>query len=271
MQFRDYAALPDERLDLLTGALLIARDEYPALDFLGLSGDLDSMAAPLVGRGLPHKPLALQIEILRQHLFVDLGFSGNTRDYYDPKNSFLNEVLTRRLGIPITLSVVYIEVARRLGVRVQGVGFPGHFLMRVDGSAQQAMVDPMSGLALDTRGLTRLVERALGSRAKLEPQMLSPTPVRHIVARMLMNLRGIYAERADYPRLLVVLDRLIDLLPDVANEVRDRGLLWAKLGAPRAALDDLKHYIESLPHAGDVADIRKLIEQLEKSGLAAPN
>jgi regulator of sirC expression with transglutaminase-like and TPR domain len=181
-------------------------------------------------------------------------------------------VLDRRLGIPISLAVVYMEVARRCGVSVNGVGFPGHFLVRLDDPIRNEalLADPFGGgVALDRSALQRLLSQT-GATKKLDSSMLLPASTRQILARMLMNLRGIYATRGDYPRLLLVLDRMIDLLPDIANEVRDRGLLWAKLGAPVAALDDLRRYVDSLPNAGDVAEIRRLISQLEQRS-AAPN
>jgi regulator of sirC expression with transglutaminase-like and TPR domain len=271
VRFSDYAALPDESLDLVTGALLIARDEYPGLDFDQTLGELETIAEPLRQQQLARKMITTQTEALRVRLFDELGFAGNVAAYYDPRNSFLNDVLLRRLGIPITLAVLYIEVARRAGVRACGVGFPGHFLVRVGSRTKNVIVDPMSGRILDSEALEELAKRALGSGKRLLPGMLEPAPTRHVVARVLMNLRGIYAERGDYPRLLVVLDRLIDLLPDVANELRDRGFLWARLGAPRAALDDLKRYIETLPNAGDVSDVRRLIEKLELDRRSAPN
>jgi regulator of sirC expression with transglutaminase-like and TPR domain len=267
VDFGAYAALPDQKLDLVTGALLIAKDAYPGLDVLGQRERFAALAAPLAERGLRQAPVLVQTSALSEYLYDSCGFRGNQADYYDPRNSFLNDVLDRRLGVPITLSVVYIEVARRLGVRARGVGFPGHFLVRVedDTRSESVIVDPFGrGGVLDKADLEKLLQRQDGSKPELSFSMLAPAPTRHILARMLMNLRAIYAIRGDYPRLLLVLDRLIDLIPDVANELRDRGLLWAKLGAPRAAIDDLLRYLENLPHAGDVAEVRRLIDHLEQ-------
>lgn len=264
MDFRAYAAQKDERLELLTGALLIARDAYPGLDMEAQARRVDELSAPLLDRGLGSLPALAQAQILADHLFVRSGFHGNSDDYYDPRNSLLSDVLDRRTGIPITLSIVYIEVAQRVGVRAQGVGFPGHFLVRVDDEEGTVIVDPFSGgQMLSESALERLLGRG-GARIKLDRAMLAPTPVRHIVARILMNLRGIYAARADPARLLVVLDRLIDLVPEVTDEVRERGLLLAKLGAPGAALDDLRRYVSALPHAGDVPEVERVIARLEK-------
>ncbi len=271
MDFHTYVAQPDEDLDLLTGALLIARDAYPGLDLDAQKRRLGLLAAPLAGRGLERAPLLMQAAAIGEYLYDTCGFRGNREDYYDPRNSFVNEVIERRLGIPLTLAVVYIEVARRIGVRARGIGFPGHFLVRVEDPDRDeaVIVDPFgAGAVLDRDDLQALLRQGDGGRLELSLSMLTPTPTRHVLARMLMNLRGIYATRGDYPRLLLVLDRLIDLIPDVANEVRDRGLLWAKLGAPQAAIDDLNRYLETLPHAGDVAEVRRLIDQLERKAEA---
>jgi regulator of sirC expression with transglutaminase-like and TPR domain len=268
VDFHSFAEQPDAELDLVTGAFLIAKDAYPALDIAAQRERFEALAAPLRGQGLERAPVLTQTAVLSRYLYEACGFRGNRADYYDPRNSFLNDVLDRRLGIPITLAIVYIELARSLGVRARGVGFPGHFLIRVEHevAGEAVIVDPFgSGAVLDKTDLERLLRPSSGAARTLQPSMLAPTPTRHILARMLMNLRGIYTTRGDYPRLLLVLDRLIDLIPDVANEVRDRGLLWAKLGAPGAAIDDLKRYLESLPNAGDVAEVRRLIARLENN------
>jgi len=262
VDFGEYAAQPDDELDLLTGALLVARDAYPELDVSAHVACIDVLAREL-GESRPWRlPLGAQAAALVDHLYRRHGFRGNESEYQDPKNSYLNVVLERHVGIPVSLAVVYIEVARRCGLRADGVGFPGHFLMCIGEGPGAAIVDPFRGALPDRRALEKLLARS-GQARRLEEDMLARTPTRHIVARMLMNLRGIYAAHGDYPRLLVVLDRLIDLLPEMADEVRDRGLLWAKLGAPQGALDDLKRYVQALPHAGDVAEVRRLIDQLE--------
>jgi regulator of sirC expression with transglutaminase-like and TPR domain len=271
MDFSEYAAQPDAELDLLTGALLVARDAYPALDLAEQLQRVEELAAGLDAERVGGLPPALGAPMLLDYLHRREGFRGNRADYYDPRNSFLNEVLERRLGIPISLSVVYVAVARRAGLRATGMGFPGHFLLRIDGEGSESsvIVDPFHGELLEVEDLKRLLER-ISPGLELEPDMLTPASVRQVIARLLMNLRGIYATRADYPRLLVVLDRLIDLLPEVADELRDRGLLWAKLGAPEAALDDLRRYVTALPYAGDVAEVRRLIDRLE-TGLPSAN
>jgi regulator of sirC expression with transglutaminase-like and TPR domain len=207
VEFREYARSSDEQLDLLTGALLIARDAHPGLDFAAQRGRVDELARPLQKRGLSGLPPTVQARVLSDYLYVVCGFHGAKGDYYDPRNSFVNEVLERRTGIPITLAVVYIEVARRVGVDALGVGFPGHFLVRLgvrpsDPSAERnepVIVDPFhQGRLLNESALNQLLRQAK-VRAPLSAAMLEPAPTRHVVARMLMNLRGIYTQRGDGP------------------------------------------------------------------------
>lgn len=263
MDFLAYARQSDPELDLLEGAVLIAQLAYPAVERRAEAQRLDQLAAPLAALNLSRLPVAAQARALSDHLHLGCGFRGNTESYHEPENSFINRVLDRKLGIPISLALVYIEVARRAGLEAHGVGFPGHFLVRIDAGANTAIVDPFfGGEVLDRAALGRLLHRH-APRMTLVEEMLAPVTVRQIVTRMLINLRSIYAARGDAGRLLVVLDRLVDLMPDAADEIRDRGYLCARLGAPQAAARDLRHYVDALPNAGDVAEIRKAIERLE--------
>jgi regulator of sirC expression with transglutaminase-like and TPR domain len=272
VEFREYARASDDRLDLLTGALLIARDAHPALDFAQQRARMDELAEPLVRRGLSGLPPTVQARVLSDYLYVVCGFHGAKADYYDPRNSFVNDVLDRRTGIPITLAVVYIEVARRVGVDALGVGFPGHFLVRLgarpgDPSAERnepVLVDPFhQGRLLNENALNQLLRQA-NVRAPLSPEMLAPARTRHVVARMLMNLRGIYTQRGDGPRLLLTLDRLIDLLPDLSSELIERAKLYESLGAPGAALADYQRYVAQEPDGADSQLARSAIARLEK-------
>lgn len=273
MEFRDYAHASDDGLDLLTGALLIARDAHPGLDLAEQSARLDELARPLAGRGLSDFPPTVQARLLSDYLYVVCGFHGARADYYEPRNSFLNEVLDRKTGIPITLAVVYMEVARRVGVAALGVGFPGHFLVRLEGGPgdpsaarnEPTIVDPFhQGRLLDADALSGLLRRA-NVRAPLSSEMLAPARTRHIVARMLMNLRGIYTARGDGPRLLLTLDRLIDLLPDLSSELIERGKLYEKLGAPGAALADYERYLSVEPDGADRLLAKNAIERLTRA------
>jgi regulator of sirC expression with transglutaminase-like and TPR domain len=266
VDFPGYAAQPDHELDLLTGALLIASDAYPGLDWNQQVEALAELSEPLQRQQLSRLPGRAQARALADHLALRCGFHGNTEDYYDPRNSFLNDVLALRRGIPISLGVLYVEVSRLAGVRASGVGFPGHFLVRLDDGSGPVVIDPFNaGQVLDETALAELLKRT-NYRQPFTREMLSPTPVRHVIARMLMNLRGIYASRADYPRLLLVIDRFLDLMPESTEELRDRGYLHARLGATDAAVSDLEAYVERLPHAGDVAEVRQAIEKLRGRG-----
>jgi regulator of sirC expression with transglutaminase-like and TPR domain len=266
MTFEQLASLPDERIDVATGAALIARDAYARLDIDRLSARFDEMAAPLVACGAAALPPEEQVRLVSAHLYDELGFRGNEQDYYDPKNSLLPDVLDRRLGIPITLALVYCEVARRAGVRARGVSFPGHFLVRVDahGSDEAPIaVDPFfGGRRLDEPGLQKLLERASPSQKLVMAEHLAPASTRTMLVRMLINLKWIYATRGDFARALLAHDRIISLTPDSVPALRERGLLAARLGAVEAARADLSRLLELTPQAPDASSIRKQLEEL---------
>jgi regulator of sirC expression with transglutaminase-like and TPR domain len=242
VDFRGYAAQTDDRLDLLTGAILVASDAYPGLNAAALERQLSGLSSAIDRSRLARLPAAAQARVLSDHLYVACGFHGNDAAYYDPRNSYLNEVLARRTGIPISLAVVYIEVARRLGVPASPVGFPGHFLVRIDDGERRVIVDPFhGGRVLSDTALAKLLRRT-GYKQPLVPEMLAPTPIRHVIARMLMNLRGVYSMLGDSARVLVVLDRMIELLPEAGvGGVRPQALRrtpTARWRRPRgAALD----------------------------------
>lgn len=266
MDFRSFANQPDHALDLLEGALLVARDARPGLERAGVEQQIEELAAPLARRHLAALPPLAQARALADQLFVRAGFRGNTADYYDPKNSFLDEVLARRTGIPISLSVLYVEVARRAGVRANPVGFPGHFLASIDGrDGSRLLIDPFNGGGVRNEASLGDLLRRSGSTLEYSEELVAPTPVRQVVSRMLMNLRGIYTMRGEYARLLVVFDRLIDLWPASVEELRDRGFLFARLGAPQAALADLEAYLERAPHAADAAEVRGWYDRIQET------
>src|SRR5579883_1516650 len=207
-----------------------------------------------------------QADAVSLHLYEQLGFRGNEQDYYDPKNSLLPDVLERRLGIPITLALVYCEVARGFGVRARGVSFPGHFLVRVDPPGRDDLpvaVDPFfGGRRLDEAGLQTLLKRASPSQKVSLTEHLAPTSARTMLVRMLINLKWIYATRGDFARALLALDRIISLTPDSVPALRERGLLAARLGAVEAARADLSRLLELVPQAPDAGSIRQRLEEL---------
>ncbi len=259
--------LPDDRIDVALGAALMARDAYGTLDVTRLLARFDEMATPLAaGGGLASRPPAAQADAISTYLYGELGFRGNEQDYYDPKNSLLPDVLERKLGIPITLALVYCEVARRLGVRARGVSFPGHFLVRIDAAGRDdspVAVDPFfGGRRLDEPALQRLLERASPSQRYSEAEHLAPAPTRTMLVRMLINLKWIYATRGDFARALLALDRIICLTPDSVPALRERGMLAARLGAVEAARADLSRLLELVPQAPDAATIRQRLEEL---------
>jgi regulator of sirC expression with transglutaminase-like and TPR domain len=265
--FEQLADLADQDIDVATGAALIARDAYAGIGVDRLLSRFDDLAAPLVAAGdLGGLPPALQADALSSHLYEQLGFRGNEQDYYDPRNSLLPDVLDRKLGIPITLALVYCEVARRVGVRARGVSFPGHFLVRIDPPGREdapVAVDPFfGGRRLDEAGLQRLLERSAPSQRLVVAEHLAPATPRAMLVRMLINLKWIHATRGDFARALLALDRIICLTPDSVPALRERGMLAARLGAVEAARADLSRLLELVPQAPDASSIRQRLEEL---------
>jgi regulator of sirC expression with transglutaminase-like and TPR domain len=265
--FEQLAVLPDDRIDVAHGAALMARDAYAGLDVDRLIARFDELAAPLAADGgLTTLAPAAQADALSAYLYAQVGFRGNEQDYYDPRNSLLPDVLERKLGIPITLALVYCEVARRVGVRARGVSFPGHFLVRVDSAGRDdapVAVDPFfGGRRLDDSALQRLLERASPQARYSAAEHLAPASPRTMLVRMLINLKWIHATRGDFARALLALDRIICLTPDSVPALRERGMLAARLGAVEAARADLSRLLELVPQAPDAASIRQRLEEL---------
>ncbi|HVU01259.1 MAG TPA: tetratricopeptide repeat protein [Polyangiaceae bacterium] len=261
MDFSTLAALPDERMDVLRGALLVARDEFPTLSLERETARIDELAEPLgslsgIGAGD-------QAVLLAEHLFGVHGFRGNHDEYYDPKNSYLNAVLDRKLGIPITLSILYVEVARRAGVPASGVSFPRHFLVRIETeTGEPLLVDPFGGGRVVGRGtLESWLERGPTPVRNLRARLSAASPGT-ILLRLLANLKGVYATRGDLSRLLVVISRMLELSPDSADDLRDRAFVAMRLGVPRVAEGDFRRYLDLCPEAGDVAEVRRLLVKL---------
>jgi regulator of sirC expression with transglutaminase-like and TPR domain len=268
-QFSALVAGPDAQIDLSHAALLIAAEEYPELDVEGYRARIDAMGQALGDRLAPATPLE-RVDILGRYLFEEEGFRGNTADYYDPRNSFLNEVLDRRTGIPITLSTVYIEVARRAGLAVEGVGLPGHFIVRVAAGEGDFLVDPFHGGALLSHDdCQKRLDRVYGGRVRMELAMLAACSRRQILARMLRNLKAIYAKAEDQTRALAMVDLLLRVQPESLEDLRDRGLLHASLDCYASAVRDLEAYVERAPGAPEaqsileqIADLRRLAARL---------
>ncbi len=259
-RFAEAIGVGDAALDLTQAALAIAEVEYPDLDperYHELLGELAAGAAAFVdGDSALERVLRFN-----EFLYGREGFCGNRSDYYDPRNSYLHQVLERRTGIPITLALVYMDVATRLGLDVRGVGFPGHFLVKHLG-APEVVVDPFSGDVLSQLGCEQLYRAALGDDATFDPRALHATPPRQILGRVLGNLKQIHMARREFDRALTAIDRLLLLHPDDPAELRDRGLIYAKLECFRAALDDLERFVELAPRDPTAAAVRRQLALL---------
>lgn len=256
-------ARPDAEVDLGQASLLIAREEYPELDVPGYLARLDDMGLALRARLADEPRPERAVMALNRYLFQEEGFRGNVEEYYDPRNSYLNDVLDRRIGIPITLSTVYMEVARRAGVSVAGVGLPGHFIVRVLSGEHGLLVDPFHGGVLLTEAdCQERLDRIFAGRVKIEPGMLAPCGRKEILGRMLRNLKAIFVRREDYPRALRAADLLLCIQPDSAEDLRDRGVLYAALDCYGLALRDLEDYLALNPDTPEAPEISGRIAAL---------
>ncbi len=259
----------DTHFPLLEAAISLAQDEYPDLSVQQTLSDVDQLQARLKRR-LPADASALQkLRLLGQFFFRDLGFGGNVNDYYDPDNSYMNAILKTRRGIPISLAVLWLELANGLGLNAHGVAFPGHFMVKVNLPKGQVVIDPFTGQSLSREELAERLEPFRQQRAghglddsKYDSQgdslgaplglYLQSAPPRDIISRMLRNLKEIHKTQEDWQRLIAVTNRLIVLHPDAWAEYRDRGLAWAVQGQAALAVPDLEKY---LAHAEDAPDL----------------
>jgi regulator of sirC expression with transglutaminase-like and TPR domain len=251
---------PAAPLDVAEVALALARDEYPTLDADGYLSELAAMAGEL--RPRLRGPLAARVAALTRYLFDDLGFGGDRRDYYDPRNSYLNEVLDRRAGLPITLSLVAMAVGRRAGLTVGGVGLPGHFVARADDGGATVFFDPYhGGRVLGADACARLVRETTGQPFAPTAEALAPVPPGPMVARMLMNLKGTYLRRGDFGRGARVIARLLQLAPGNPVQRRDLGAALAQGGQPGKAIAHLQAYLDAVPAAPDADDVTALLRR----------
>ncbi len=253
------AEADDDQVPLLGCALLIARDEYPDLDIAACLAQVEAHAAslrPLVD-GLDDAPLKMQA--INRRLFDELGYAGDHDEYYDPRNSYLNMVLHRRRGNPISLAVIQMEVARRLGVPLDGVSFPGHFLVRLPVDDGLLVMDPFNrGRPLGTEELRLRAKPHFGADVPDDAlfDILTPAPTRAILSRILRNLHALYVGSGDWARAVRCMDRVLCLVPDNAESLRDRGLGYAELGHRAGAARDLGDYLQRWPDADDAETIR---------------
>ena len=261
---------PDGRIDLAHGALLIARDAYPDLDIGSCLRRIRGLASEVEPRVKGLGPREAVAELSR-FLAVEQGFRGNADRYDDPRNSYLNDVLDRRLGIPITLSILYIAVGRELGLPLTGINFPGHFLVRCGAVPDAVFVDPFSGgRVIGRAALERMLERMMGKGAVLDDGLLSEAVPAQIFARMLRNLRLIHAGLGEFERAVRAGERITWLQPETASDLRDLGYLYCRLGAFHRALSCLDEYLRREPGAEDAGKIANDIGLLQ-SRLAVLN
>jgi regulator of sirC expression with transglutaminase-like and TPR domain len=258
---------PEDSICLAEAALLVAEGQYPGLDLEDYLGRIDGYARELQERlGDDAGPTA-RLGALNQYLFQELGFAPDTDNYYDPRNSFLNDVLERRRGIPLSLSILYIAVGRRLGLDLRGVSFPGHFLVKcaVDGGV--VVLDPYyRGLSLSLEDLQKRLREVRGgevSRAIVSEMLVSAAP-REVMVRMLRNLKSIYLKAQRFNDALAVLEWIVPLAPAEHEEVRDRGIVYQELECFRAALADFERYVAREPKAPDAEAIRGRIVEMQK-------
>lgn len=256
---------PASRVNLARAALYIAMEEYPDLNVELYLQRLDRMAGELQQR-LPQEPYPLKIiQAINQYLFEDLKFAGDTSVYYDPRNSFLNDVLDRRLGIPITLSLVYLELANRINFPMAGVGLPGHFLIRPTIEDMAIFVDPFNrGEILFTQDCQHRLKQLYGESARLSPHHLEGISPTAFITRMLVNLKLIYLQQRDVVRALRAIDWVLMIYPEAVSERRDRGLLHYQQGHLRAAQQDLERYLIERPEASDAYEIRQVLAQIDR-------
>jgi regulator of sirC expression with transglutaminase-like and TPR domain len=268
-RFTALAAGREDLIDLDEAALLIAAEEYEGLDVAAYRERLDALAERVRRLGAVNDQD--RIAALNDILFREVGFTGNTRSYYDPRNSFLNEVLDRRRGIPISLGIVYMEVARRLGLPIVGVNLPGHFVVRYPGPERPVVLDPFFGGAeVPDHTLRERVRHAHGGTLEDEDlervldALLEGAAKKDILVRMLANLKWIYIQRDDDARALAAMDRILLLAPDAATEFRDRGALYHRLECFSAALADFQRYLAFAPDDEHVPVVRAAVAELQR-------
>ncbi|HLL74369.1 MAG TPA: transglutaminase-like domain-containing protein [Pyrinomonadaceae bacterium] len=267
-RFAELVARPDGAIDLAHAALLVAAEERPGTDVDGYRAQLLELGLAARGRvaASPHDPVGA----LNRFVFEESHFHGNQEDYYDPRNSLLSCVIDERRGIPITLSVVYMELGRRAGLEVEGVGLPGHFVVRVranvGGADVARLVDPFNRRVIDREDCQQLLDSLYGGQIALAEEHLRASAPREILARILRNLKGVYAQGRRFRCALSVVERILLVEPDAHAERRDRGALLGQLGRYNEAAAEMLAYLQAEQDAPDAALVQ---EQLKKLRLQA--
>jgi len=264
----------DEDFPLLEAAICIAQIEHPRLDIQQILADVDQLIVRLQRRIPQDASALLRLRTLQQFFYRDLSFCGNENNYYEPDNSYLNKVLITRRGIPISIAVIWIEIAQAIGLKAHGVSFPGHFMIKVSLTRGQVIIDPLSGQSLSKEELSERLEpykRSSGLIDDFDAPLglyLQSAKPREIIVRMLRNLKEIFKSQKDWPRFIAVENRLIATLPQAWPEYRDRGLalmeMDEKLAGSSAALADLELYLANTQGAIDTDAITELVENLRR-------
>ncbi len=258
-----------EQFNLAQASLLIAQDAYPDLDVSKYLDQLDDIAAAIRRRVAGDAFAEQKLTALNQYLFDEMRFVGNLDNYYDPRNSYLNEVLDRRTGIPLTLSIVYLEVGKRLGLNLKGVSFPGHFLVKLSVTRGELVLDPFIGGEVQSESglrerLAQVLTRSEAQKVAID-RFLQAASSRQVIARLLRNLKNIYMSANQFQQALAVMQRMLLVVPESAEELRDRGLLYQKLECFRPALSDLQNYLRRRPEAPDSLEIHDKVVELRKA------
>jgi regulator of sirC expression with transglutaminase-like and TPR domain len=253
----------DDRIDLARSALLVAREEYPQLPVAAYLARLEELAEETRGRLNGESAPLLILQELLNTLYRHHHFKGNREAYYDPRNSFLNDVLDRGLGIPLTLGIVLLEVGWRLGLPLEGVNFPGHFLVRFHGNAMNLLVDPYDGGALRFEDQAQeLLDRIYGGMVRIHDSFLRTATKQEMVIRLLTNLKGLYLNSEEFEKALAAVERILLVRPLAPVEIRDRGVILARLGRREEALRQLETYLNVVPEAADSERILGIVESL---------
>lgn len=259
----------DDSIPLFEAALAIAQDVDPHLDLAATQAEVDTLAATLQRRLAPDASSIQKLRLLNHFFYRELGFAGNVNNYYDPDNSYLHRVIDTRRGIPISLAVLYMELAQQIGLNIKGISFPGHFLMKLTVQAGEIVLDPFNGASLSREELEERLEPFFEQEDISEVTPLSyylqAADSRQILVRMLRNLKMLFIEHERWQRVLGVQQRLIILLPDDIVERRERGLAYANLDCPQAALQDLEAYLTERPYAPDANALRSKLPELREA------
>lgn len=260
-----------EELDLARAALLVAKEEYPGLSTERYLGRLDALAEEVHDRLAGEQAPLVVLRELVSTLHERHSFRGNRPEYHDPRNSFLNDVLDRELGIPLTLSIVMLEVGWRLGLPLDGVNFPAHFLVRYRGEAVSLLVDPFRGGEIRFQDQAQeLLDRLYGGMVRLRPRFLRTADRVDMLVRLLGNLKAVYLNRRDDGRALAVVERLLLLRPGGPVELRDRGILLARMGRGEEAIPHLEGYLSIAPDAGDAGRVLRILERIRRGEAPGP-